>query len=108
MSIYELRTYRCMPGRVNDVVARFPIYGVPLWEKYGIEPVGFWRVQVGNNHDFIYILRWENAGERDEKWNAFLNDPIWVEGRAKTEADGPLVMSVTNQFLEPTPFSRLQ
>ena len=109
MSIYELRTYRCMPGRLNEAVDRFPTYGIPLWAKHGIDHVGFWKVAVGNsNHDFIYMLRWESAGEREQKWKAFMEDPIWVEGRAKTEQNGPLVMTVNNQFLEPTPFSRLQ
>ncbi len=58
MSIYELRTYRCMPGKLNGLAARFPDSTLPLWEKHGIEHVGFWRVAVGNsNHDFIYMLR---------------------------------------------------
>jgi NIPSNAP protein len=107
--LYELRTYRCMPGKVNAVIDRFPQYGLPLWKKHGIDPVGFWKVAVGNsNHDFIYMLRWQNAGDREQKWNAFLNDPIWVEGRAGTEKDGPLVMTVNNQLLEPTDFSPMQ
>ena len=107
--IYELRTYRCAPGRLGEVVDRTIKHAVPLWEKHGIHHVGFWTVVIGNsNNDFIYLLRWGSAADREAKWPEFMADPDWVAARAKTEAAGPLINSVNNQFLAPTAFSGLQ
>jgi len=106
--IYELRTYRCMPGRVADVIARFGRDVVPLWARHGVSLIGFWTVEVGNSsHDVIYLLRWESAAERDAKWQACGVDAEWLAARAKSEENGPLVMSINNQLLKPAPFSNL-
>jgi hypothetical protein len=106
--IYELRTYRCSPGRLQDMLDTFGRHVVPLWERHGVHSVGFWTVVIGDsNHDFIYMLRWDSAAERESKWEAINSDPIWMEARAKSEENGPLVMSIKNQLLEPTTFSGL-
>lgn len=107
--IYELRTYRCAPGRTRDVVQRFERHTVPLWEKHGISHVGFWTVLVGeSNHDFIYLLRWQSLNDRQRLWKAFSTDPAWIAAKEQSEADGPIVLSVSNQLLEPTAFSGLR
>lgn len=106
---HELRTYRCTPGHLRDVIRRFEKYTVPLWDKYGIVHLGFWTVLVGeSNHDFIYLLRWDSMEQRQELWSAFTSDPQWAIGKAESEADGPPVASVSNQFLLPTSFSGLR
>ena len=46
-----------------------------------------------------------DLAEREAKWNAFVVDPEWLAVRAATEKDGPIVASIANSFLEPTPFS---
>lgn len=106
---HELRTYRCAPGRLRDVIGRMDEVVVPLWGEHGIHAVGFWTVDVGSsNNDLIYLSRWESAADREAKWDNFNSDPRWVEARARTEADGPLLLSANNDFLEPTAFSVLQ
>jgi hypothetical protein len=66
-------------------------------------------VEVGeSNHDLFYLLAWESLAEREQKWNAFLADPEWLEKRAASEADGPIVASITNSILKPTSFSSVQ
>ncbi len=46
--------------------------------------------------------------DRERKWDAFQKDPEWVEGRAQSEVDGPLVARATNYFWRPTPYSPMQ
>lgn len=107
--LYELRTYRCAPGRLPDVIDRFSRHVVPLWERHGVRHVGVWTVSVGNSsNDFIYMLQWETADERDAKLAAMGSDTTWLEARAKTEENGPLIMSINNQLLAPTAFSNLR
>jgi hypothetical protein len=51
------------------------------------------------------LLAWESLAEREAKWNAFIVDPEWLAVRTATEKDGPIVASIANSFLQPTPFS---
>ena len=45
--IYELRVYRCMPGRMAALLSRFGNQTLRLWERHGIHPAGFWTTLVG-------------------------------------------------------------
>jgi hypothetical protein len=107
--VYELRTYRCVPGRLRDVVARLENHCLPLWRTHGITAVGFWTVMIGeSNHDVIYMLRWDSLSQREELWSAFSADPAWRKAKAESEENGQIVSSVSNQILNPTAFSELR
>ncbi|MBN8920671.1 MAG: NIPSNAP family protein [Rhizobiales bacterium] len=107
--IHEIRVYRCVPGRLPALLKRFETITLKLWEKHGIRQAGFWTTLVGeSNHDLTYMLAWESLAEREQKWNAFSVDPEWVSKRAETEKDGPIVQTLSNQFLLPTGFSSVK
>ena len=107
--IHELRIYRCMPGRLPALLKRFDTITLKLWEKHGIRQAGFWTVAIGeSNQDLYYLLEWDSLAQREEKWNAFATDPEWLEARAETEKDGQIVMTLSNQILQPTSFSSVQ
>ncbi|MCG8562671.1 MAG: NIPSNAP family protein [Hyphomicrobiales bacterium] len=107
--IYELRVYRCVTGRLPKLLERFDTITLKLWEKHGIRQAGFWTVAVGSsNQDLYYLLQWESLAEREAKWGAFMKDPEWLEKRAETEKDGPIVASLSNAILEPTSFSSVK
>jgi hypothetical protein len=46
--------------------------------------------------------------ERERLFGAFLTDPEWVNIRADTEKNGPIVASISNSFLAPTAYSKLK
>ncbi len=107
--LYELRIYHCCPGRLPDLNKRFETITIKMWEKYGIRPVGFWTVVIGeNNHDLYYMLEWKDLAERERLFGAFAADPKWLKARALTEKNGPLITGVTNHILAPTSYSKLQ
>ncbi|MBV9655943.1 MAG: NIPSNAP family protein [Acetobacteraceae bacterium] len=107
--IYERRLYRCIPGRLPALLARFEQTTLPLWQRHGIRPAGFWTTLVGeSNHDLLYLLAWESMAERERVWSAFMADPEWVQKRTESERDGPIVANVTNEFLLPTAFSTVR
>jgi hypothetical protein len=106
--IYELRIYHCAPGRLPALNQRFEKTTLKLWEKYGIEPVGFWTTLVGaSNQTLTYLLRWGSMAQRESIWNAFISDPEWIARRAESEAEQIIVERVENQFLAPTAYSAL-
>ena len=91
------------------LLARFRDRTVPIWEKHGIRPVGFWTTLVGeSSNELTYILAWESLADREKKWGAFQSDPDWIAARAKTEEDGQIVGNIVNQLLVPTSFSSVK
>ena len=107
--IHELRIYRCVPGRLPALLNRFQTITLKIWERPGIRQAGFWTTVIGeSNLDLHYLLEWESLAERDAKWAAFQADPEWIEKRAQTEADGPIVANVSNAILQPTGFSSVK
>ena len=107
--IYEMRVYRCVPGRLPALLQRFQNVTLKLWDKHGIKQAGFWTVAIGDsNQALYYMLQWESLDERAQKFAAFQADPEWQEKRAATEANGPIVASISNTILLPTGFSAVK
>ena len=85
--IYEMRVYRCVPGRLPALLKRFDTITLKLWEKHGIKQAGFWTTLVGESHqELTYLLAWESLAEREKKWTEFMSDPQWISARADGEA----------------------
>src|SRR5260370_27412376 len=104
--IYEMRVYRCIPGRLPALLKRFETITLKLWEKHGIRQAGFFTTMVGESHqELTYFLALESLADREKKWTAFESDPDWIVSRGKTEADVQIVGNIVNQLLAPTAFS---
>ena len=87
--IYEMRVYRCVPGRLPALLNRFATITLKIWEKHGIKQAGFFTTLIGeSNQELTYFLAWESLADREKKWNAFAADPEWHAKRAETEKDG--------------------
>ena len=107
--IYELRIYRCVPGRMQALLSRFENETLRMWEKHGIRQAGFWTTLIGkSSHQITYMLAWESMAEREKRWGAFVADPEWVAVVAKTEKDGQLVEDISSQLLAATAFSAVK
>src|SRR5438132_138660 len=71
--IYELRIYRCVPGRKPALLSRFENETLRIWEKHGIRQVGFWTTLIGkSSQEITYMLAWDSMAEREKRWGAFL------------------------------------
>src|SRR5438552_4068556 len=82
--IYELRVYKCVPGRLPALLNRFANTTLKIWEKHGIKQAGFWTTVVGeSSQELYYLLAWESLADREKKWNAFVVDPEWLAKRAE-------------------------
>ena len=107
--IYEMRVYRCLPGRLPVLLKRFENVTLKLWDKHGIRPAGFFTTLIGeSNQELTYMLAWESLADRDKKWTAFQADPDWLDARAKSEADGQIIGNIVSQLLVPTAFSSVK
>lgn len=107
--ILEMRVYRCIPGRLPNLIKRFDTVTLKLWEKHGISQAGFFTTVIGDsNQELTYFLRWDSMAERETKWTAFMSDPAWLSARAETEKDGQIIANVHSQLLQPTSFSAVK
>ena len=103
--VYELRVYRCMPGRKGDLVARFRNHTMGFFKRHGIDVVGFWDTLVGDTDELIYMTRYNSWEEREKKWGAFQADEEWQRVREQTQARGPIVEHIRTALLTETDFS---
>ena len=107
--IYEYRVYEAVPGKLDQIEARFRDHTVGLFERHGIKNIGYWTASVGDWSDrLIYIVAFESSEQRDRAWAAFRSDPEWVRVKEQTEAKGPIVARIFNTLLTPTDYSPLQ
>ena len=107
--IYEYRVYEAMPGKLSDLNARFRNHTMKIFERHGIKNIGYWTSAVGDYSDrLIYIVAFEDQGQRERAWASFGADPEWQKARAESEANGPLVARVFNTLLNPTDYSPLK
>src|SRR6202795_5334731 len=107
--IYDLRVYKCVPGRLPALINRFATITLKLWDKHGIKQAGFFTTLIGeSNQELTYFLAWESLADREKKWAAFQADPDWIAARAQTEADGQIVGNIVSQLLVPTSFSSVK
>lgn len=104
-AFFELRMYTALPGRLDDLLARFEDHTLAFFEKYDIQNMGYWTPLENEENELIYLLGYKDKEQRDAAWEAFVADEDWAKIYADSRADGPLVNSVESLFLNYTDFS---
>ncbi|MGY3358668.1 hypothetical protein ACVWZK_005331 [Bradyrhizobium sp. GM0.4] len=88
--IYEMRIYRCVPGRLPALLKRFETVTLKVWEKHGIKQAGFFTTLIGeSNQELTYFLAWESLAEREKKWAAFMDRSGLDEGARRERGGRP-------------------
>ena len=106
--IYEHRAYFVLPGRKKALLDRFANHTMALFERHGIQVVGFWDTEIGDSTEVIYICAYPNIEHRMKAWAAFRADPEWQKAAADSEKDGPIVARVEAKIMTATDFSPLK
>ena len=113
---FEMRTYHCADGKLEDLHNRFRNHTNRLFRKHGIEMVGYWTVtgapganpSSASKDTLVFILAYPSREERDKRWNAFAGDPEWKKAKDESEKNGPLVAKVEQVFMCPTDYSPIK
>ena len=106
-TVYELRVYHALEGKLDDLLSRFREHTVKLFEKHGIKSVAYWTPtdEPLKGKTLFYILAHPSREAATANWKAFQNDPEWQSVRDKSEANGKLVDKIDSTFLVMTDFS---
>ena len=108
--VYELRTYTCYEGKLPDLLKRFRDHTITIFNRHGMESVGYWVPQdpEKSKTTLIYILAHPSREAAAKNWTDFRNDPEWKKVSADSEANGKIVLKVDSVFMDPTDFSKLK
>ncbi len=104
-NVQELRTYEAVPGNLPALNDRFANHTTALFQKHGMEVVGYWTEVVGTSNQLVYMLGYDGLGDREKSWGAFQNDADWQKARAASEVNGPLVRRSHNRIIRRTAYS---
>ena len=109
LRIFELRTYHTHPGKLPDLQARFRDHTRALFEKHGMENVGYFVPADGQaaQNTLVYLLAHPSREAATASWDAFKSDPEWIAVRDRSEENGPIIDHLDSVFLDPTDYSAL-
>jgi L-rhamnose mutarotase len=103
--VYELRVYYAPEGKLDDLHARFRNHTLKLFEKHGIQNIGYWVPLDNKENKLAYLLAYPSRDAREKSWKEFFADPDWQKAWKESEANGKLVARVDQFFLQPTDYS---
>jgi hypothetical protein len=104
--IYELRTYTCNEGKLEDLKKRFRDHTIEIFKRHGMESIGYWVPQdpEKSKTTLIYIIAPASREAATKNWNEFRNDPEWKKVSADSEKDGKIVAEMHSRVLHPAPY----
>ena len=108
--VFELRTYKAAPGKLENLLARFRDHTTTLFAKHGMTQVGYFvptEAKDGAEDTLVYILAHQNQAACEASFKSFRADPAWIKARADSEVNGPLTVQngVKSVLMTPTDFS---
>lgn len=103
--VYEMRIYYAPPGKLDDLHKRFREHTLRLFEKHGIENIGYWTPIDNTNNALIYVLAYPSREAAKKSWVNFFADPDWKAAAKASEANGKLVRKVESHFMQATDYS---
>jgi len=103
--VFEKRTYFANEGKLDDLLTRFRDHTCALFEKHGIENIGYWVPKDNTDNTLVYIIAYPSRLEQEVMWRAFLDDPIWKAAYKASTANGKLVKKVERIFMNATEYS---
>ncbi len=98
--VFEMRTYYANPGKLDDLMTRFRDHTVALFEKHGMENIGYFTPVENGDNALIYFLAYPSREARKASWKAFISDPVWKAAFEASKKDGKLVAKIESRFLE--------
>ncbi|KYP15252.1 NIPSNAP family protein [Flavihumibacter sp. CACIAM 22H1] len=102
---FELRIYYCHPGRLDALMERFTNHTTRLFEKHGMQNIGYWLPVNNTENALYYVLAYPSKEAREASWKAFSEDSTWKGVQRRSEESGKIVARVRSIFMEATGYS---
>ncbi len=107
---FELRIYTTHEGKLEALHKRFREHTNRLFQKHGMELVGYWTPIDGpeSKNTLIYVLAYESREAREKAWADFKADPEWIKVYEESHQDGPIVSKVESKYMDSTDYSPIR
>jgi hypothetical protein len=91
--VFELRTYTTNPGKLGDLNTRFRDHTLKMFEKHGMQNIGYWQPTDGEaaQNTLIYVIAHKSREAAKQSWSAFGKDPEWQRVAKASEANGRIL-----------------
>ncbi|MFC5624253.1 NIPSNAP family protein [Algoriphagus winogradskyi] len=108
--IFQMRTYTCFDGRLDNLLTRFKDHTQELFAKQGLKNYPYWVTveNDGSQPKLVYLLGDKNQASFEANFQNFAKDPAWVKAKELSEADGKIVEKVDAIFYKTLPFSPIK
>jgi len=106
-AVFELREYHALPGKLDDLLARFRDHTDALFKRHGLQSIAYWTPldEPLKGKTLFYILKHPSREAAVANWAAFHDDPEWKQVSAASEANGKLVEKIESTYMKRTDFS---
>ncbi len=109
--VFELRTYTSADGLLPNLEARFRDHTMRIFERHGMENVGYWVPQdsPASDNTLIYIISHDSRQAAADSWASFRDDPEWAQVSQASRVNGQSIVSgVEAVFMESTDYSPIK
>lgn len=96
--IYEKKCYLAHPGKAQALRQRFVNTTMPIFKRLGIQTLAVYYPQ-GSEDELHYIVAFADAHTRQAAWAQFAQDSEWLEAKACSEQEGPLLKAQESELL---------
>ena len=108
--IFQLRTYHCFPGKIENIQARFRDHTRDLFAKQGLKNYPYFLTveKDGSQPKLVYLLGHDSKDAFNAAFDKFRNDPEWIKVRDASEESGKIVEKVDAVFFKSLPYSPIK
>jgi hypothetical protein len=109
--VFELRTYSCFPGKLNDINNRFKNFTIKSFEKFGMTNIAYWNTVEKSDTiqpKLVYMLAHKSEDAAKTSFDNFRNDPERIKVFEASELNGKIVEKIESVFLKPLSFSGIK
>lgn len=110
-AVYELRIYRTNEGKLDDLDARFRDHTVGIFNRHGMQSVGYWHPSDSpdSQDTLIYILRHNSRDAAQVSWKSFGADEEWKKVAKESQKDGRFLRERPEVvYMSPTDYSAIR
>jgi hypothetical protein len=102
--IIDLRTYKCLPGRVPAQLELYGRLGYPVQQRHIGDPLCYMFTETGGLNTMVHAWVFESAGDREARRAAMAKDPDWKAFLVENAKAANLVEQ-NNWLMTPAPFA---
>ena len=104
MTVYDMRTYSLLVGKMGEAVKLYREFGYPALEKGGQAKklIGYFQADTGMINQLVHLWKFDDDADRRAHWAAVYANTDFTEGFASKFR--PLVMTQEVKLLNAAPW----